>query len=403
MERLAYYCILIALDQLEARGDRPHGKIVVFDSQVKSPVYIPEAIVWDEKDDVTTTTQMVLHLPLSMASEYAAGKLQLSSDPTVTAAASPLSTQTVALPVIPTAMPSVDSVTHKVSPDDGVGSVGGVLSNGASVNSSTWPGVSYAPYRADHQCKLQSDIMDDMKEMAGKYSVIRIYGTDCDQVPMMYKAAKVAGNVKLFLGIWDLSAIVPECEKIIAGVNGDWTIVHTISVGNEPVSKGEASPETMVRAVKSARAILRAAGYEGPVVTVDTFAAVKKYPELCNESDYCAVNAHPFFDRTTTAKQAGEWLVNTIHDVKSQLASSSQQVVITETGWPTGGSSNGAAVPGLKNQKMALDSIRNAFSEKPSDIIFLSAFNDLWKTKTAETFYAEPYWGIDGAVANCDR
>lgn len=385
------------------RGDRPHGKIVVFDPEVKSPVYISEAIAWDKNDTVTTATQMVLHLPLSMASEYAVSKLQLSNDPTVKAAASPLSTQTVAVPGIPTALPSIGGVTYKVSSDDSVGSVGGVPSNGVAVNSSTLPGVSYAPYRADHQCKLQSDIMDDMKEMAGKYSVIRVYGTDCNQVPMMYKAAKAAGNVKLFLGIWDPSTVRSECEKIIAGIDGDWDMVHTVSVGNELVNNGAATSRTMVDAVKLARAILRDAGYRGPVVIVDTFVAVKKYPELCNESDYCAMNAHPFFDRTITAPQAGKWLVNTIQDVKSKLASSSQQVLITETGWPMDGLSNGNAVPGLGNQKMALDSIRKAFSENPSDVIFLSAFNDLWKAKTRETFYADPYWGIGGAVAKSDQ
>ncbi|KAJ3497254.1 hypothetical protein NLG97_g2050 [Lecanicillium saksenae] len=361
--------------QIESRGNGVHGKIVVFDSKVESAVYVPEVVVWDEKDGITTSTQTVLHLPLSMEADYAVGKLHLSSEPTVTATMTSFSTQTVTVP----------APTHTTA---------------ASGNSTELFGVSYAPYRANGDCKSQEDIDNDMKVMAGKYSVIRVYGTDCDQVPMMYKAAKKK-NMKLFLGIWQPSAVKDEVNKIIAGINGDWDMVHTVSVGNELVNNGQASPSEIVSAIKSARSILRAAGYKGPVVTVDTFMAVQAHPELCDASDYCAMNAHPFFDSTTTASQAGRWLVDTIDRVKATL-STSKRVLVTETGWPTKGIANGLAVPGLANQKMALESIQKAFAATPGDIILFSAFNDLWKAKVAATFDADQFWGIDGAIAECD-
>ncbi|OAA81918.1 Glycoside hydrolase, superfamily [Akanthomyces lecanii RCEF 1005] len=358
-----------------------HGKIVVFDSKVESAVYVPEVVVWDEKNEVTTSTQTVLHLPLSMASDYAAGNMISSSEPTVTTTMTSFSTQTVTVP----------APTHSASTS---------YLPSSSANSTELFGVSYAPYRADHGCKTQEDVNDDVEQMAGKYSVIRVYGTDCDQVPMMYKAAKKTG-MKLFLGIWEPSAVQDEANKIIAGVNGDWDMVHTVSVGNELVNSGQASPRDIVAAVQSARSILRAAGYQGPVVTVDTFMAVQAHPELCDASDYCAMNAHPFFDSTTTASHAGRWLINTIARVKTAL-SNSKRIVITETGWPTEGLANGLAVPGLANQKMALDSIQKAFTTTPGDIILFSAFNDLWKVKAASTFNADQFWGINGAVAKCD-
>lgn len=316
-----------------------------------------------------------------MASNYAAGNVIPSSEPTVTTTMTSFSTQTVTVPA-----PTQSTFASHVQP--------------ASANSTELFGVSYAPYRADHGCKTQDDVNDDMEQMAGKYSVIRIYGTDCDQVPMMYKAAKKNG-MKLFLGIWDPSAMRDEANKIVAGIKGDWDIVHTVSVGNELVNSGQASPRDIVAAVKSARSTLRAAGYQGPVVTVDTFMAVQAHPELCDASDYCAINAHAFFDSTITASHAGRWLANTIDRVKSTL-SNSKKVVITETGWPTKGLANGLAVPGLANQKLALDSIQKAFTATPGDIILFSAFNDLWKVKVASTFDADQFWGIDGAVAKCD-
>lgn len=235
--------------------------------------------------------------------------------------------------------------------------------------------------------------------MKGLYSFVRIYGTDCDQVPAAYSAAKSVG-VQLFLGIWDLSQVQAEAQKIIAAINGDWDVVHTVSVGNELVNNGQASPASVIAAIKQARQILRAAGYKGPVVTVDTFIAAEANPELCEASDYCAVNAHAFFDSTISAPQAGNWLLKTVASLKSKT---SKNVVITESGWPTQGNPNGLAVPGLSQQKAALDSIKQAFASNPGDLILFSAFNDPWKTKAAATFNAEPYYGIDGAMSNSDR
>lgn len=264
-----------------------------------------------------------------------------------------------------------------------------------AINVRTSHGVSYAAYRADHSCKTKEDIDDDFDQMKGLYSVVRTYGVDCHQVEYIYEAAKRIG-VKVFYGIWDLEAVEEEAKEIAAGVNGDWEIVDSISVGNELVNNGEASADQVVAAVKQARTVLRKEGFEGPVVAVDTFIATEEHPQLCEMSDYCAINAHAFFDGTISADQAGPWLVKTVKSMKSKL-STNKRVIITETGWPTEGTANGVAVPGLKNQKMALESISKSFADNPGDIILFSAFNDLWKGDR------DKYWGIGGAVSRCDR
>ena len=261
-------------------------------------------------------------------------------------------------------------------------------------------GISYAPYRADHGCKSAEDIEDDFRQFAKEYSVVRIYGTDCDQVPNVYKAAKAAG-VKLMLGIWDIHDVENEASKIVAALDGDWDIVHSITVGNELVNAGQARPQEVVHAVRQARETLRSSGYEGPVVTVDTFIATEKHPELCEASDFCAINAHAFFDSTMRAEDAGKWLTNTVEQVQSRL-SKPMHIVVTETGWPMDGASNGLAIPGLENQKLALESIREAFADRPRDVILFSAFNDLWKQRSMDTFNADQYWGIGGAISRCD-
>ena len=62
---------------------------------------------------------------------------------------------------------------------------------------------------------------------------------------------------------------------------GSWDDVYTVSVGNELVNSGEATPAQVGQYVATARSALTAAGYTGPIVAVDTFIAVIEHPELC--------------------------------------------------------------------------------------------------------------------------
>jgi exo-beta-1,3-glucanase (GH17 family) len=263
-------------------------------------------------------------------------------------------------------------------------------------------GISYAPYRANHQCKSLEDITDDLSRLAGKYSTLRIYGTDCDQVTNVVDAVKSTG-MNLFLGIWDIKQVQAEANLIAKGVAGNWDLVKAISVGNELVNSGQASPAEVVGAVKQARQMLRARGYQGPVVTVDTFVATEAHPELCDVSDFCAINAHAFFDSTCEASRSGQWLANTVERVRSKLASPNQKIMVTETGWPVQGVANGMAIPSLQNQRAALGSIRSTFAKSADDVILFSAYNDGWKPRDMLTFMADPYFGIEGAVSRSDQ
>jgi exo-beta-1,3-glucanase (GH17 family) len=125
-------------------------------------------------------------------------------------------------------------------------------------------------------------------------------------------------------------------------------------------------------------------------------AATLINPTLADNSDYAAVNCHPFFDPNTAPAGAGEFIQTQINLLKAKLSNKNQNIVITETGYPHCGSANGAAVPSLSNQATALSSIKSTFS---SGIVILSAFDDSWKTNSAGTFGAEQCWGVGGAKA----
>lgn len=60
----------------------------------------------------------------------------------------------------------------------------------ATSHASSRFGVTYNPYRADKKCKSQQEIQQDFERFGKSYSTVRIYGTDCNQVPMVRAAAE---------------------------------------------------------------------------------------------------------------------------------------------------------------------------------------------------------------------
>ncbi len=256
-------------------------------------------------------------------------------------------------------------------------------------------GFAYSPYNADSSCKTQEQVNTDFEAIPSGYSMVRIYGTDCNQVATVLAAAQSKG-LKLFAGVFDLSTLSSEIATIVSAAGGNWGAFDTISIGNELVNDGTASAAEVVAAIGTARSLLRAAGYPGKVVTVDTLVAARANPSICDASDYCAVNCHPFFDGAYAAADAGAFLETQIPTLRAVLSNPSQDIVISETGWPWQGESNGLAVPSPANQEAAMSSIKASFSSAPESVILFSTFNDLWKSNTAAEFQAEQYWGFLG-------
>ncbi|KAB5526415.1 cell wall glucanase [Coniochaeta sp. 2T2.1] len=348
---------------------------------------------------IQTATEVVVLVPPSTATyaqpyatPQAATSALSSSDPSTTPAgivwtqAPPPSPGTTQSPTSTTAAAPYGSDPNGTEGGDAPGSA------------ASRPGISYSPFNSDGSCKPARQIFSDIQDIAAmQYGLVRIYGVDCDQIAPVVSAAK-STKLKLFLGIYYLDNLQSQIQNVVNDVltNSTWSLIETVSVGNELVNNGLATAQQVMAAVSATRQVLRGAGYTGPVVTVDTFVAVLRNPTLCDESDFCAMNIHPFFDANTPASQAGKFVYDQVNSVRNVLSDKNQRIVVTETGWPWQGCAHGLAVPGKQEQKVAIGGIKAAFEEgKHGDLILFSAFNDPWKKAEASTFFAEQYWGID--------
>ncbi|TVY38193.1 Cell surface mannoprotein [Lachnellula subtilissima] len=367
--------------------------VTVVEIDYAQPAEEPEVIVYVNQDGTpaSTTTSYPAVAPVTSATPASTPSVSVTPF-SVTVQVNDVASSSVAnsAPVASTPVTSSSAAPAQTS------SSAPAASSSSSSEGSGF-GFSYSPYNADNSCKTQDQVNTDFAKIGDGYSLVRTYGTDCNQVATVLSAAKSKG-LKLFAGVFDLGTLSSEIALIVSAANGDWSSFDTISIGNELVNAGTASAATVVAAISTARTLLKAAGYTGKVVTVDTLVAAKANPSLCDNSDYCAVNSHPFFDGNTAAKDSGTFLTNSISDLQSVLANKNQEIVITETGWPWQGETNDKAVPSAANQAAALTSIKTAFASKPSGVILFTVFNNLWKTNTAAQFSAEQYWGFLG---NC--
>lgn len=250
-------------------------------------------------------------------------------------------------------------------------------------------GMTYSFYRPEGGCKAPQEIQDDIAKL-GDFEIIRVYDTDCEGILNVMKLLKP--HQKLFAGIYYLDRIDVSAEIIHQAVmvtGGDWSKVHTVSVGNELVNFGRATTLQVAALLDRAKTVLRARGYTGYVVTTDTLVAMLNNKELCHIGDYVSVNSHPYWDGLVHPQDSGPWLVQQL-DMLRDVCGATTPIVLCETGWPTRGLKFGEkGVPSKANQLIALKSIVDTLGFKT---ILFTTYNDYWKADG--THGVEKFWGI---------
>lgn len=252
-------------------------------------------------------------------------------------------------------------------------------------------GITYSFYTSAGSCKTPEDIQRDIS-MIKNFEVIRIYDTDCDGLANILKS--MGPNQKIFAGIHYPEVVDASVEIIGRAIqeqaDGDWSKIDTVSVGNEMVNFGKATPDQLQASINRARELLRGKGYNGPVVTTDTLVAVLNNRDLCHVSDYIAVNSHPYWDGGVPAQQAGPWLQSQLQMLDDVCGRNGKQIFLAETGWPHKGKKFGQhGDPSKDNQLVAIKSIVDTLG--PRTILF-TTFNDYWKD--GGTHDVEKFWGI---------
>ena len=152
--------------------------------------------------------------------------------------------------------------------------------------------------------------------------------------------------------------------------------IDGLTIGNEVAD----TPMNIMQKVWDVRGYLHnVIGYKGPVSTVHNWVQVMNNPVLC-DADRVTVNAHAFYDGNVQARFAGNFIRDVVLPNIQRVCApyaAVNDIIITESGLPSRGPNNKAAVPSLANEQAALSSLNCV--AKSNKIIAFEATDSPWK------------------------
>ncbi|KAJ5183775.1 hypothetical protein N7492_001391 [Penicillium capsulatum] len=291
-------------------------------------------------------------------------------------------------PVVPTSAPVVPATTTAAAPATS-SSESSKPSTTADLSGGHQMGMTFSPYTDSGDCMSKDEVSKNLKIIKNKgFNLVRVYSTNCNSLEYIGEACKELG-LNMIIGIFIETTVDdarPQKKDIISWAQ--WDMVKLIVVGNEAISDGKTNAGELAGFIDECKKEFKNAGYNGQVTTTEPINIWQQSSgQLCGSVDIIGANIHPFFNSDTTAEKAGEFALAEWKELKN-MCNGEKDVLNLETGWPSAGNANGKAIPGISQQKTAIEGIVKSIGHKS---IFFSYANDSWKK--AGVHDVEKYWG----------
>ena len=260
---------------------------------------------------------------------------------------------------------------------------------------STIKGLAYSPFRdcqTPHWGDLYpsiDEIREDMPLLFHSSNAIRTYSSldTLGQIP----ALAHEWGLRISPGAW-LGREVDEdgnpvpnrnAEDIGAVISIANTVpVESVIVGNEVLLRGDLTITQLISYINHIRASIP------PTVEVTTAEiwpiwmghdgrySQEQVDQLVEAVDYILMHSHPYWAYISV----DEAITRIMSEYKAlQQRYPDKRIVIGETGWPTGGEINGAAVPSVENQLHFLTQFLYLADQEGIEFYYFDAFDELWK------------------------
>ena len=213
---------------------------------------------------------------------------------------------------------------------------------GGSVSQPFW-GLDFSPYEAGQDPNVNpqvsaSQIQSRLEIIAPYTSWVRSFSitTGLENIPPIAKGLRL----KVAAGAWiskNLTQNADEVTNLIAAANaGD---VDIAIVGSEVLLRGDVSEAQLIAYMNQVRAAIPGGI---PVTTADTYGILLAHPNVIAASDVIAANFYSYWETDA--------IDNALCDMISEYAqvvnaAGGKQVIVSETGWPSGGVAQGAQCP----------------------------------------------------------
>lgn len=182
----------------------------------------------------------------------------------------------------------------------------------------------------------------------------------------------------------EMDALIELCN------NG---LVDVAVVGNETLLDSGNGPKLtarqLVRDIQYVRAGLTDSSI--PVSTSDSVDVLLANASVRNACNLIMPNCYPFWGKTHIDNAAAAFM-NSINALKA--VSGGKQVLISETGWPTDGGTNGSAVPNEENAAQYFEQIREWSLSTGTQVLYFDAADEPWKAGPNGEGDVGSHWGF---------
>lgn len=193
-------------------------------------------------------------------------------------------------------------------------------------------------------------------------------------------------GLKTLVGAWlgdDPAINEKELARVIEMARaGDCDLV---AVGNEVLYRKDLTEDELIAYLRRVKEALPGI----PVGYVDSYYLFCDHPRLVEACDVLLINCYPFWEKCSLANSLAylQEMVSRVQDVAG-----GKRVMISETGWPSGGEPLGDAVPSPAN---AIIYALNTFKWTQAaglELFYFAAFDEQWKAGPEGG--AGPHWGF---------
>lgn len=237
-------------------------------------------------------------------------------------------------------------------------------------------GICFSPYREGQNI---GDILSE-DQIRQRMAIISPYtkwvrSFSCtDGNEFIPKAAREKG-LKVMAGAWidsNKSNNEKEIEGLISLAQKGY--VDIAVVGNEVLLRNDLTLQELLQYIQRVKKALP----NIPVGYVDAYYQFKEQPALVDACDLVMANCYPFWEACPIDHASG--YLKQMYLVAKEAAKG-KRVIVTETGWPDMGSSNGAAQPSDVNAMRYFINTQNWAQQENIEMFYFSSFDESWKVR----------------------
>lgn len=216
-------------------------------------------------------------------------------------------------------------------------------------------GINVASSDASGNCRDTASWAEALEKASAFSSTIKTYAvSDCDMLANIASALNSNGNMKVWMGIWEVDDTHYAAEKAalstyLPTISKDY--VAGISVGSEALYRGDLTPSALAAKISDIKSLISGLSDKDGNSYADTMVGTVDSwniwvngtnADVIQAADYVMVNAFPFWQYQTAANQSHSLLddvMQAVQTIQTIKGTDDFYIAIGETGAPTGGTS----------------------------------------------------------------